>query len=340
MIILLKLCIFIFYSIITLGYSFEELNKNILSGGVPRDGIPAIGAPEYIKVRDSKKFMRDGDRVFVWEDSGFVKIIPQKILVWHEIINDKVAGEEVAITYCPLTSTVIGYKVSGTTMGVSGKLLNSNLVMYDRKTKSLWPQIMGVSIKGKRKGEELEEFSLVWTTWERVKKNYPDGYILSQKTGAIRNYQQDPYGEFLDKNSYYNKGGAFFPLMAKSDRLSPKTMVRGLVGKVSQAAVSWEEVKKRKIVNVDIKEIKAVLFYDKELDTVRGFSRIFQGKELKFDMVDGKIVDNLEKRTWSSKGKSGENTLDHYKGMDGFWFAWYAFYPDIQLVGGSDDGAE
>lgn len=284
--------------------------------------------------------MRDGDRVFVWEGSGFIKIIPQKILVWHEIINDKVAGEEVAITYCPLTSTVIGYKVSGTTMGVSGKLLNSNLVMYDRKTKSFWPQIMGVSIKGKRKGEELEEFPLVWTTWERVKKNYPDGYILSQKTGAIRNYQQDPYGEFLDENSYYNKGGAFFPLMAKSDRINPKTMVRGLVGKVSQAAVSWEEVKKRKIVNVDIKEIKAVLFYDEELDTVRGFSRIFQGKELKFDMVDGKIVDNLEKRTWSSKGKSGENTLDHYKGMDGFWFAWYAFYPNIQLVGGSDDGAE
>lgn len=337
---MLKLCIFIFYSIITLGYSFEELNKNILSGGVPRDGIPAIGAPKYIKVSDSKKFMRDGDRVFVWESDGVLKIIPQKILVWHEIINDKVAGEEVAITYCPLTSTVIGYKVSGTTMGVSGKLLNSNLVMYDRKTKSLWPQIMGVSIKGKRKGEELEEFPLVWTTWERVKKNYPDGYILSQKTGAIRNYQQDPYGEFLDKNSYYNKGGAFFPLMAKSDRLNPKAMVRGFVGEKSQAAVSWDEVRRKKVVNVDIKEIKAVLFYDEELDTVRGFSRIFQGKELKFDMVDGKIVDNLKKRTWNSKGKSGKDSLDHYKGMDGFWFAWYAFYPNIQLVGGSDDEAE
>lgn len=340
MIILLKLCIFIFYSIITFGYSFEELNKNILSGGVPRDGIPAIGAPKYIKVSDSKKFMRDSDRVFVWEGNDFIKIIPQKILVWHEIVNDKVGDREMAITYCPLTSTVIGYKTSGTTMGVSGKLLNSNLVMYDRKTKSLWPQIMGVSIDGKRKGEELDQFPLVWTTWERVKKNYPDAYILSQRTGTIRNYQQDPYGDFSDKNSYYNKGGAFFPLMAKSEKLNPKTMVRGLIGKESQAAVSWEEVKRKKVINIDIKEIKAVLFYDEELDTVRGFSRVFRGDELIFQMKEGKIVDNIGERVWSSKGKSGKHHLDHYKGMDAFWFAWYAFYPDTQLVGDSDDKFE
>lgn len=336
---MLKLCIFIFYSIITFGYSFEELNKNILSGGVPRDGIPAIEAPEYIRVEDSKNFMRDGDRVFLWEGDGFIKIIPQKILVWHEIINDKVTGEEVAITYCPLTSTVSGYKISGTTMGVSGKLLNSNLVMYDRKTKSLWPQIMGVSIEGKRKGEELEPFPLVWTTWERAKKKYPDAYILSQKTGAIRNYQRDPYGDFSDKNSYYNRGGAFFPLMAKSDQLNPKTMVRGLVGEGSQAAVSWDEVRRKKIVNIDIKEIKAVIFYDEELDTVRSFSRIFEGDELNFEMIDGKIVDNIKKRVWNSKGESGKDYLDHYKGMDAFWFAWYAFYPNT-MVGDSDDKSE
>ncbi|MCS5421511.1 MULTISPECIES: DUF3179 domain-containing protein [Psychrilyobacter] len=336
---MLKLCIFIFYSIITFGYSFEELNKNILSGGVPRDGIPAIGAPEYIRVEDGKKIMRDGDIVFLWEGDDFIKIIPQKILVWHEIINDKVGGREVAITYCPLTSTVIGYKISGTTMGVSGKLLNSNLVMYDRKTKSLWPQIMGVSIEGKRKGEELEQFPLVWTTWERAKKKYPDAYVLSQKTGAIRNYQRDPYGNFSDKNSYYNKGGSFFPLMAKSDRLSPKTVVRGLAGEESQAAVSWYEVKRKKIVNIDIKEIKAVLFYDEELNTVRGFSRIFEGDELKFEMTDGKIVDDVKKRVWNYKGESGKHYLDHYKGMDAFWFAWYAFYPDT-AVGDSSDKFE
>lgn len=337
---MLKLYIFIFYSIITFGYSFEELNKNIFSGGVPRDGIPAIGAPEYISLEEGKKNMRDDDRVFLWEGDGFVKIIPQKVLVWHEIINDKVEEEEVAITYCPLTSSVIGYKILGTTMGVSGKLLNSNLVMYDRKTKSLWPQIMGVSIEGKREGEKLEQFPLVWTTWKLVKKKYPHAYMLSLKTGAIRNYQVDPYGDFSDKNSYYNRGGAFFPLMAKSDRLTPKAMVRGLAGKETQAAVPWDEVRIKKIINIDTKEIKAVLFYDEELDTVRGFSRVFEGEELKFDMIDGKIVDNVKKRVWSPRGEYGKHHLDHYEGMDAFWFAWHAFYPNTELVGDSDDKFE
>ena len=89
----------------------------------------------------------------------------------------------------------------------------------------------------------------------QAQKKYPDAYVLSQNTGAIRNYQRDPYGKFLDKNSYYNKGGAFFPLMAERDRLKPKTMVRGLVGEKSQTVVSWEEVRRKKVVNIDIEEI-------------------------------------------------------------------------------------
>ena len=334
---MIRVFAYLFLSTLLFSHTLEEIESNIFSGGVPKDGIPPIEAPVYLNIEEGSKYMDDDDIVFILE-SPPPKIIPQKILVWHEIINDRIANKNVAITYCPLTSSVIGYyPPNNTTLGVSGKLVNSNLIIYDRETESLWPQIMGRAVLGDRKGEKLSDFPLVWSTWKRAAKKYPYGRVLSKDTGSIRNYERDPYGDYSSSDSYYNRGGAFFPLMSSSSLLSPKTMVRGLVGEKSIAAVPWDLIKRKKVLNVTHGDIKAVLFYDHELDTVRAFSREFSGGELEFYNKDGKIRDRKTNRIWNFRGESGVHSLTPYEGMDAFWFAWHAFYPHSEVIGDTDE---
>lgn len=132
------------------------------------------------------------------------------MLVWHEIVNHTVGGEPLAVTYCPLTGTVIGFTgPPGTpelTFGTTGKLVNSNLLMYDRQTGSEWPQLLGTAISGPLKGTRLETVPLVWTTWKEWRAAHPDTRVLTTDTGALRSYGSDPYGSYPDRSGYYIRG--------------------------------------------------------------------------------------------------------------------------------------
>jgi len=325
------LLIYMLVSITLFSHSYRELRDNVLSGGVPRDGIPPIEKPVYIDTQDAKSFMADDDIVFVWENNGATTIIPQKILVWHEIINDRDNGKNISITYCPLTASVTGY-YSATSLGVSGKLLNSNLVMYDRASQSLWPQITGTSISPDTQGKQLDSFSLTWSTWSDSKNTYPNARVLSTDTGIIRNYNKDPYGNYSDSSSYYNRGGAFFPLMSSHDTLLPKTMVRGLISDSDSVAIPWDFIRDKKILNISKGDIVALVLYDERLKGVRAFSRIFEGNVLEFYLEGGKLKDRTFNKIWDYKGESGDFALEEYRGMDAFWFAWSAFYPETEVI--------
>src|SRR5919106_4571490 len=171
-------------------WSLEDFTKNIQSGGPPKDGIPPIDRPKYVSAAESEKFLKPNDIVFGLDYQGVVKAYPQKILVWHEIVNDEVKGEKIAITYCPLTGSAVGFRGRSRdgamfTFGTSGKLVNSNLLMYDRETDSRWPQILGTAIDGKSKGAVLEEIPLVWTHWSRWRRRHPDTVVLSTDTRML-----------------------------------------------------------------------------------------------------------------------------------------------------------
>ena len=118
--------------------SFAEL---ILACGPGKDGIPAIDSPSFSDATAADGFLKPQDIVFGVYHQGEAKAYPQRIMVWHEIVNDSLGGEPVSITYCPLTATAIGFKRGNTSLGVSGQLLNSNVVMYDRASDSYWSQI-------------------------------------------------------------------------------------------------------------------------------------------------------------------------------------------------------
>lgn len=285
-----------------------RLEQNIASGGPPKDGIPAVENPEYRSAAEADEWLVPEDVVFGVDYAGLVAAYPQRILVWHEIVNETIEGEEISITYCPLTGTAIGYKgvlpsATATTFGVSGKLVNSNLIMYDRATDSFWPQILGKAISGPLRAARLEEFPVTWTTWEKWKRKHPDTKVLSQKTGFIRNYGKngDPYGSYLDEDmGYYESERLLFALVAEDRQLHPKTVVAGVRDNAGNAAaIVKDRLRREKQMEVKLGSRAVVLVYDPLLDF---YSASFK------------------------------DTAEPINAFDAMWFAWKAFYPGTELL--------
>jgi hypothetical protein len=317
--------IFLVFNILSFSeFGLDEYEDNVFSGGPSKDGIPSIDKPRYETVEKSEKFMENRDSVFVVKLDGEVKIFPQKILVWHEIVNDVIAGKNVSITYCPLTGTAIGYFRKDSTLGVSGKLVNSNLIMYDRKTDSYFPQILGRAINGPRKGEELESFNIYWSTWKKAKEEFSFAEVLSLKTGYIRNYRKDPYGDYFDPKGYYKKGGSLFPLMAIDERYGAKELVVGIKAGDARLAVLKSMLMKEKVLNVD----GVLVLYNERLNTPKVFSSSYLGKTIKFEWKNNGIYD-ASGEEWSIEDMQGK--LVEVPAFEAFWFAWSSFFPDTKV---------
>jgi hypothetical protein len=267
----------------------------IVSGGPPKDGIPSIDNPRFVTVEEADEWIQDNELALAIIYKGVKRVYPLQIMVWHEIVNDNIAGDPILITFCPLCGSGIAYErtINGEEVefGTSGKLYNSNLVMYDRKTDSYWSQIDGLAIVGKLTGTKLTPMSIDTVVWRDWKKAHPDSEVLSQDTGFTRPYGRDPYGE------YYEDSFIIFPVEDRDDRIHPKTVVFGI--EVSGVFKAYKEE--------DLKELKVIE------DTVNGL-------RLKVERDDAGIVKitNLE---------TGEEIV---KERD-FWFAWYAFHPDTEL---------
>ncbi len=287
---------------------WQTLEQKAVSGGPPKDGIPAIDHPQYTSAQEADKWLWPQDIVFGVNYKKFIAAYPQRILVWHEVANEEINGEKISITYCPLTGTTFGFKgtiASGvsSSFGVSGKLVNSNLIMYDRTTDSYWPQILGQAITGPAKGIALEEFPIIWTTWARWKKKYPDTKVLSKETGFIRNYDRggDPYGSYLDDDrGYYSSDYVLFRPINTDNRLAPKTVVVGVRDKKGNAAaVLKDKLRKEKKLEVLLGEVAVVITYDADLDA-----------------PEAKI----------------KKTGDWLYSVEAMWFSWAGFYPATKLL--------
>lgn len=172
---------------------------NALSGGPAKDGIPALDNPAFIPVSE---FARpDNVQALLLEGSSETKAYPYNILVWHEIANDTIDGEPVAVTFCPLCGSAIVFDrvLPGgevTTFGVSGALLESNLIMFDRSTETLWQQSTGKALAGTHFGHQLALHKFQLLSVGEIKAQHPTAMILSEDTGHRRNYASNPYGGY------------------------------------------------------------------------------------------------------------------------------------------------
>jgi hypothetical protein len=273
--------------------------EEIFHGGPPRDGIPSIDRPHFVRAGQAS-FLNSDDRVLGLVCKGVVRAYPIKILNFHEIVNDKINQQAIVISYCPLCGSGIAFKpedaVGENTFGVSGLLYNSDMLLYVRKTESLWSQIMGTAISGELKGIKLTTLVLANTSWAHWMQQHPDTKVLSTRTGYDRNYDRHPYGKYDVNRALY------LPVTNSSARYHPKERVIGLtLGKQVKAYPISELAKQRQA----------------------RFTDQFAGQTLTID-YDAKsqsaVIFDAQNRPLPS------TTL--------FWFAWFAFHPQTAVFRG------
>ena len=194
---------------------------DILSGGVPKDGIPALNNPSFTTIEEAP-FKEDSEGILVSFDTTH-RVYPFAILVWHEIVNDKIGEKAIAVTFCPLcdSSIVFNRNSNDTTLtfGVSGLLYESNLLMYDTSTESLWSQALGRAVVGTYTGEELEILPAQRITLQELREKYPTAQVLNTNTGFNRSYGNNPYGTYLETDELY------FPVTITDTRFPPKELM-------------------------------------------------------------------------------------------------------------------
>ena len=276
----------------------ENLAK--LRQGCPfKDCIPSIDEPKFESVAEANQWLEDDDVVFALDYKGEQRAYPQRILNWHEIVNDVVAGDPITITFCPLCGSALAFdrRVDGRVLefGVSGKLHDSDLVMYDRETESLWQQITGEAIVGELFGIKLKQISMDTLRWEEWKKSHPQTTVLSRETGFSRDYSRYPYGSYEEDQSVH------FPVEGGVDQtIHPKAVVYGVEVNGKFKAYTLEAIER------DTKEDSVIT------DTVGG-------ERVRLSYNNGEVfVENLR-----TKGEIVSTRL--------FWFAWKAFHQETTL---------
>jgi len=264
----------------------------IQRGGPPRDGIPSIDAPKFVSANDAHQ-LSDNDRVLGLYVNDIAKAYPIGILNYHEIVNDHFATKPIVVTFCPLCGTGIAFSAvvdeRSRSFGVSGLLYNSDVLMYDRETDSLWSQILGKAINGPSKGQALDPLPVLHTTWADWQRRHPDTVVLSEPTSFARNYNADPYLGYADTSRVW------FPVANKDDRYPAKSVVIGAVIDGQPYAWPFDELPRERqmltdhVAGIDVKV---------EYDHATGAARI-------------------------------SNTQDEeIPSFTVFWFAWVAFHPN------------
>jgi hypothetical protein len=267
----------------------------IMDGGPGRGGIPAISRPRFLSA-DEAGFLGPDDRVLGISLNGVRRAYPIRILNHHEIVNDRFDEESIVITYCPLCGSGMAFRgdIDGRRLifGVSGLLYNSDVLLYDLQTESLWSQIKSTAVTGPMIGTRLVPVPVAHTTWRAWKARHPDSDVLSTDTGFQRDYANDPYPGYRKSSSIY------FPVAAKSRKYHPKSMVMGLEIDGHFIAYPFEELERGPGDFADKFQTKELnVEYDHENQSARILDR--QGIELPTVMT--------------------------------FWFAWYAFHPDTAI---------
>jgi hypothetical protein len=267
----------------------------ILPDGPPRDGIPAIDRPQFVNASEVD-FLRDEDRVLSVKINNETRAYPLRILVWHEIVNDQIGDRAIAVTYCPLAGTgmVFDRRVNGrnVSFGVSGLLYQSDLVMYDRETESLWPQVAMKAVSGAQAGAGLHWLPSENTTWHVWRTAHRDGKVLSTQTGYSRDYRGEAY------RSYERSNETMFPVKWIRLELSKKSWVIGMIINDQAKAYALDDLEKEQRVQDNVANTQIELAYNRATRSAE-------------------IVDK-------QNGQPIPFTI-------AYWFAWQAFYPNTEL---------
>ena len=317
-------------------------SSRVQDGGPGPDGIPSLDAPKF-KSADSADDIGDEQLVVGIKIGDVVKAYPHNILDWHEIVNDRFdlpdSQQHTTLSYCPLTGSAMAWDAfadsSNKTFGVSGLLYNSNLILYDRETRSLWSQMLEQSVNGDVIGTIPDKRQIIETTWATWKAMYPDTLVLSRDTGFSRDYDRYPYGSFKTDDSI------FFQVANRDSRLHEKERIVGVrVDDKTKVYPVHEFPEHTEAVNDEVDDVSIVAVGNSEKNFAVIYNRqLADGTVLEFSGVSDSlpvVMEDNEGNQWDIFGTavSGSRAGEQLAKTDSYiayWFAWAAFFPEAEI---------
>ena len=328
--------------------------EDIRPGGPPPDGIPPIDDPVFESVDDAGEWLEAQDPVMVVDIDGDARAYPLSILTFHEIVNDTVAGKPLLVTYCPLCNSGLVFDpvVDGEALdfGTSGRLWHSNLVMYDRATRSLWSQFTGEAIVGERLGTALDRLPMQMVAFNEYATRWPDGQVLSRDTGYDRPYGQNPYTGYDSADE---------PFLFDGETEGPLGEMARVVttgGEADPVAYPWEILERDRVVTDEVDGEPVVVLWapgtasaldssdissGKDVGAAGVFKPVADGEELTLEPEgQERFRDQETGSTWTVLGEAVDGPLagtqlERVTHDDTFWFVQFAFRPDTRVVDGS-----
>ena len=330
----------------------------IVPGGPPPDGIPPIDDPAFVDPGDVGWLVAQ-EPVLSVEVRGEVRAYPVRILMWHEIVNDRIGGEPVTVTYCPLCNTGIAFRrpiIDGDLLdfGTSGRLFHSNLVMYDRQTGTFWSQATLEAIVGPLAGRRLEFIPAQIVSWGDWRAAHPAGRVLSQDTGFDRAYGQNPY------QGYDSPGNDPFLFSGDPDPRLPATEhVLGVDASGRQVAFPYTElagdaVDGRSVAQTRLGGREVVVFWkrgtasaldqpkiaaSRDVGSATAYDPRVGNRLLVFSAAPRGFVDDETGSRWDLFGRAVAGPLRGSRlralpAVDHLWFSWAAFFPQTEVYRG------
>jgi hypothetical protein len=336
-----------------------QVNPALIVSLLPQDSIQAIDEPEFQTAEVASHAMDPDERVIGLVINGDARAYPIPVLSVHEIVNDEVGGEPVAITWCPLCYTALVFSRNSEnrndplSFGVSGKLLYETLVMYDRETDSLWSQLYGVAIEGPMSGTRLSFFPSVFTEWSAWIEQHPDTLVMDKEATCKRfrcgTYSSNPRGSYdVDPYaSYYIRPGqgVVNHQIPRDDELAldaPKKRVLGIRIAGQARAYPYDSLVNQPLINDTVNGLPVLIWFEASTQTGSAFLRTVDRAELTFstDPLDpGILLDNETGSRWQAS--SGEAISGPFKGSrlepvfmtSAFEFGWFDYFPDSETYG-------
>lgn len=325
--------------------------SSILSGGPPKDGIPAIDSPQYVTVAEANTWLEPQEPVIMVQVGEAVRAYPIQILMWHEIANDTLGGVPVAVTFCPLCNTAIVFdrRVGGRVLdfGTTGRLRYSNLIMYDRQTESWWQQATGAAIAGEFTGAELPFLPAAIIAWEEFFTTYPAGQVLGRETSYSREYGRNPYQGYDDVNRppFLYDG----PTTPDALPATARVLTVDLDGQL--VAYPYTILAAVGAVNDSVGNAPIVVLWQagtasaldaasvaggRDVGAAAAYSRVVDGRTLTFQRDGERLNDTETGTTWDVLGRAlagplAGRQLEPVVAINHFWFSWAAFKPETRI---------
>lgn len=321
-----------------------RFNSKLMQTSVTYGSIPSLYRPLYGRVLDADLSMDKEDPVFIVIFPTGPRIYPQRIMVWHMVVNELIDDLAYAVTYCPITGTLAAYDahMNGANLlfDAEGRLYDGNAVLIDRNTGSLWLQILGMAFEGPLTGRGMPLLPVFWTTWQYARSFYADAPVLLPPQGSRRAYARDPYGSYAKKGTYYDNDILIYPVSRLDRRLPRKTPMLGLEYQGTFLGVDIGYVKKKGVVNFFLGETPMVAVHDRKLNVIRVFNRQIWEKPSLFIIQNSRLTDIATRSLWDiSTGKAVEGnmmgaSMTQYYGIYSMWFSWYDINPETYVIPG------